>query len=117
RSFHLGALDETKTAAANRIVELTPETTAVLHQMMPLRVEPDMPVFTNVDGRPVDPHSFTEHWYRCLGALGIRVRGLYATKDTFVSLAMTWNANPAWLGQRMGDGERTRRRGGWRGGR
>jgi hypothetical protein len=37
----------------------------------------------------VDPHSFTAHWYRCLRALGIRVRGLYATKDTFVSLAMT----------------------------
>jgi integrase len=102
RSFYLGALDETKTAAANRTVELTPETTAVLHQIMPLRAEPDMPVFTNVDGRPVDPHSFTEHWYRCLRALGIRVRGLYATKDTFVSLAMTCNANPAWLEQQTG---------------
>ena len=102
RSFHLGALDETKTASANRVVELTPETVAVLRQMMPLRVEPDMPVFTNVDRRPVDPHSFTEHWYRCLRALGIRVRGLYTTKDTFVSLAMTCNASPAWLEQQTG---------------
>src|SRR5262249_4304344 len=103
RSFHLGALDETKTAAANRIVELTPETTAGLHQMMPLRGEPYMPGFTDVDARAGGPHSFTEHWYRCLRALGIRVRGLYATKDTtFVSLAMTCNANPAWLEQQTG---------------
>ena len=83
-------------------MELTPETVAVLRQIMPLRTEPDMPLFTNVDGRPVDPHSFTEHWYRCLRALGIRVRGLYATKDTFVSLAMTCSANPAWLEQQTG---------------
>ena len=74
----------------------------LLRQMMPLRVEPDMPVFTNVDGGPVDPNAFTDHWYGCLRALGIRVRGLYTTKDTFVSLAMTCNANPAWLEQQTG---------------
>src|SRR5262249_9688700 len=65
RSFHLGALDETKTSSANRTVELTPETVAILRRMMPVRVEPDLPVFTNVNGRPVEPHSFPEHWYRC----------------------------------------------------
>jgi hypothetical protein len=30
------------------------------------------------------------------------VRGLYTTKDTFVSLAMTCNASPAWLEQQTG---------------
>lgn len=50
----------------------------------------------------MDPHSFAEHWYRCLRALGIRVRGLYATKDTFVSLAMTCGVKPAWLEQQTG---------------
>ena len=83
RSFHLGALDETKTASANRVVELTPETVAVLRQLMPLRVEPDIPVFTNVDGdtcRPTGPSRITG---TLLARLGIRVRGLYSTKDTF----------------------------------
>jgi hypothetical protein len=30
------------------------------------------------------------------------VRGLYATKDTFVSLAITCSVNPAWLEQQTG---------------
>jgi hypothetical protein len=30
------------------------------------------------------------------------VRGLYTTKDTFVSIAMTCSASPAWLEQQTG---------------
>ena len=102
RSWHLGEMGETKTVAARRIVELAPDTVAVLRQMMPVRVEPDMPVFTNLDRAPIEPNSVLPHWYRCLRAVGVRVRGLYATKDTFVSLAMTRNVNPAWLEQQTG---------------
>src|SRR5215468_2508850 len=69
-----------------------------------------MPVFTNVDGRPVDPHSFTEHWYRCLRALGIRVRGLYSTKDTFVTTALRVDARKAWLEAQTGVNYATLRR-------
>lgn len=33
--------------------------------------------------------SLLPHWYACQPALGIRARGLYCTKDTFVTTAQT----------------------------
>ena len=93
---------KTKTKAARRAVQFTSETTALLKSIMPLHVEPDTPVFTNVDGEPIEPKVFSTHWYHCLRALGIRMRGLYCTKDTFCSLAVTRGVNPSWLEQQTG---------------
>ena len=39
-------------------------------------------------GAPVEPNSLLRHWYAGLRALGIRQRGLYAMKDTFVVTAL-----------------------------
>jgi hypothetical protein len=83
-------------------VQFTSETTALLKSIMPLHVEPDTPVFTNVDGEPIEPKVFSTHWYNCLRALGIRTRGPYGTKDTFCSLAVTRGVNPSWLEQQTG---------------
>ena len=47
------------------------------------------------------PRSST-HWYACLRALGIRTRGLYQTKHTFVSLALTAGVNVHWLEGQVG---------------
>jgi integrase len=111
RSYHSYTLNKgPKTERARRTVELMPETVEVLRQIMPLRVEPDTPVFTNVDGAPIEPKVFAAHWYRCLRALGLRVRGLYATKDTYVSLCMTRNVNPTWLEEQTGVAWATLRR-------
>jgi integrase len=92
----------TKTKAARRTVQFTSETTVLLESIMPLHVEPDTPVFTNVDGEPIEPKAFSTHWYNGLRALGIRTRGLYCTKDTFCSLAVTRGVNPSWLEQQTG---------------
>ena len=88
RSYHLGTYGAPKTRSARRTVLLLPETRRVLSQIQPLRVVPEMPVFTSTTGRPIEPKAFSEHWYRCLRALGLRVRGLYCAKDTFVSLTL-----------------------------
>jgi len=56
--------------------------------IQPLRVEPELPVFSNTVGKPIEPNSLLPHWYACQRALGIRVRGLYSTKDTLVSAAL-----------------------------
>ncbi len=69
---------------------------------LPLHLEPTRPLFTTTDGRPIEPKTFAAHWYRCLRSLSIRVRGLYCTKDTFVSLAMTAGAPVAWLEAQTG---------------
>ncbi len=102
RSRHLGQERATKTRAAGRIVQLTPETVAVLRAIQPLQVTPTAPVFTNLAGGPIEPKAFSTHWYHCLRALGLPIRGLYATKDTFVSLAMSRGVNLVWLEAQTG---------------
>jgi hypothetical protein len=42
-------------------------------------VTPERPVFTATEGEPIEPKTFSEHWYKCLRAPGLRVRGLYST--------------------------------------
>ena len=64
----------------------------------------------NLDGRPIEPKAFAGHWYRCLRAVGVRVRGLYATKDTYVSLAMSRGVDVAWLQEQAGVAYDTLRR-------
>ena len=59
-----------------------------MRAIQPLRVTPKMPVFTSTTGGPIEPNSLLPHWYGCQRALGIRVRGLYAMKDTFVTTAL-----------------------------
>jgi len=88
RSYHLRTYVPLKTRNARRTVQLMPETVTVLRATRPLHVTPETPVFTSTTGEPIEPKSFSEHWYRCLRALPLRVRGLYTTKDTFVSLAL-----------------------------
>ena len=53
-----------------------------------LRVTPEDPVFTHTRGGPIELNSLLPHWYAAQRANGIRVRGLYSTKDTFVSTAL-----------------------------
>ena len=102
RSFHLVVYAATKTKRSVRRVQLTDEVVALLRELQPLRVEPTTPLFTNLDGTPIEPKTFSAHWYACLRALGIRTRGLYQTKHTFVSLALTAGVNVHWLEGQVG---------------
>ncbi len=79
-----------------------PETVRILEALHPLDVKPEMPVFSNTNGRPIEPNSFLKPWYRCLLTLDIRVRGLYAMNDTNVSTALTVGVDIAWLEARDG---------------
>src|SRR5262249_60185749 len=60
--------------------------------------------------QPIEPKTFREHWYDCLRALGIRVRGLYSTKDTFVTTALQKGVKIAWLEAQTGVNYATLRR-------
>src|SRR4029077_12293216 len=53
---------------------------------------------------------FRAHWYVCLRELGIRQRGVYATKDTFVTTALLAGVKIAWLEQQTGVAYATLRR-------
>lgn len=43
-------------------------------------------------------------WYDCLRALGLRVRGLYCTKDTYVTRALQTVRDPRWVEKQTGVG-------------
>ena len=110
RSRHLWTYGEPKTASARRTVQLFPETVRLLRALVPLRVEPLMPVFTHTRGGPIEPNSLLPHWYAAQRASGIRVRGLYSTKDTFVTTALEAGVTIAWLETQTGVNYLTLRR-------
>ena len=110
RSRYLYAYGDPKTASARRTVDLFDATVDVLRAIQPLHVTPEMPVFVNTNGQPIEPNSMLPHWYRCLRACGIRVRGLYSTKDTFVTTALRVDARKAWLEAQTGVNYATLRR-------
>jgi integrase len=84
-SYHHGAVNGPKTRTARRSIELHPEMLSILRALRPLRPVPGQPVFTNLDGNRLRPTTFGHTWTRCLQALRIRHRGIYALKDTFVT--------------------------------
>jgi len=110
RSRHLWTYGEPKTASARRTVQLFPETVRLLRALAPLRMEPELPVFTHTRGGPIEPNSLLPHWYAAQRACGIRVRGLYSTKDTFVTTALEAGVTIAWLETQTGVNYLTLRR-------
>jgi hypothetical protein len=110
RSRHLWTYGEPKTAGARRTVQLFPETVRLLRALQPLRVDPTTPVFLNTRGGPIEPNSLLPHWYAAQRALGLRVRGLYSTKDTFVTTALDAGVKIAWLETQTGVNYLTLRR-------
>ena len=102
RSRHLYSYNAPKTPSARRTVELFPESVRVLRAIQPLHGRPDAPVFTTTTGTPIEPKTFSAHFYRCLRALGIRQRGIYACKDTFVTTALQAGVKIAWLEAQTG---------------
>jgi integrase len=102
RSYHRYGYHPPKTRSARRRVELFSETVHVLRDLLPLHVTPDLPVFTTTAGQPIEPKTFSDHWYDCLRSLGLRVRGLYCTKDTYVSHALQKVGSIEWVEQQTG---------------
>jgi integrase len=101
RSRHLYEDSATKIERAQRHVELLPETVRMVAAIQPVRVAPAMPVFVNTVGRPLEPRAFLPHWYACLRALGIRSRGIYSCKDTYLSTVLPLKPIP-WIEEQTG---------------
>lgn len=111
RCRHLGgALDhvkggdtgDPKTGSADRWVELLPQTVALLRSIVPSHAKPEQWAFTTMRGEPIEPKSFSEHWYDAQRALGLRVRGLCCTKHTFVTTALQAGVKQTWLEAQTG---------------
>ena len=109
RSRSLRSESAPKTSAAARVVRLTARNVEVLKQVIELRAQPDDYVFKNSLGHPIDQRSFYKIFCGLQRVLGIRLRDLYATKDTYVSVALTKGVNLTWLSEQTGVMESTLR--------
>jgi integrase len=94
RSRTFGEDNAPKTAGSERVIDLAPFVVTVLRAEQPLHVRHDGFVFVNSAGRPIGVKAFTQWtWNPTLRRLGLRPRKFYATRHTFISLALTrgWN--------------------------
>ncbi len=52
---------------------------------------------------PIDQRDWPrDHWHAALRATGVRPRKFYATRHTFISVALTNGVNVKWLAERCG---------------
>jgi integrase len=63
RSRHLYDYGAPKTESADHWVELFPSVVETLRALQRLRVEPDTPVVATTTGTPIEPKTFSAHWY------------------------------------------------------
>ena len=99
RSRYLGGEASPKTRGSARTITLLPGVCAVLRELMPLHVDPDGYVFTNArNGGPINASTWpADHWRAALRATGVRPRKFYATRHTFISVALSRGVNLKWL--------------------
>jgi len=92
-----------KTQNSQRTITLQPDVVAILRAAQPLYVTPDTFVFTTPTGRPLDTDRFVEsRWHRALRATGTRPRKFYATRHTFISVALSRGCKAKWVAKYCG---------------
>src|SRR5215510_14432142 len=91
-----------KTTASERTLELADVVVAVLRNAKPLHATEETFVFTNTDVRPIFVDNFGKMWHPALRAVGLRPRKFYATRHTFISLALTKGARIKWVAEYCG---------------
>ena len=103
KSRYLGAESETKTRASERTIRMLPGVADLLKSRKPLHVTETDYVFRNQEGNPIDEDKWRKkHWYRALRAAGVRERKFYATRHTYISVALSVGVNMKWLAEQCG---------------
>jgi len=105
RSRYHGAESAPKTRGSERTVYLLPIVRNTLRRALARGAGPDDYVFTNeVTGGPIDQGEWArEFWHRPLTELEIKPRKFYATRHTFISIALTKGVNMKWLAEQCGN--------------
>jgi integrase len=92
-----------KTQNSQRTITLQPDVVAILRATQPLHLTPDTFVFATPTGRPLDTDRFVEsRWHRALRATGTRPRKFYATRHTFISVALSRGCKAKWVAKYCG---------------
>lgn len=92
-----------KTARSNRTIDIRPEVVAILAPTQPMHATHATYVFPKAGStRPIDQKAAAIVWRRAIRALGIRQRKFYATRATFISVALSRGINLKWLADYCG---------------
>ena len=97
----------TKTPGSFRSVAIDDETAGLIGMLVPLRTRPDDFLFHAPEGGAIDQGKLGRLFVDAQRVKRIRLRGLYATKDTFCSLYLTNGGRLEWLSAQTGVGQRT----------
>jgi integrase len=93
----------TKTVASEREIAIGEPIIALLKEIKPLHVTENDFVFKNQEGNPIIEDKWrAKYWYRALRACGVRARKFYATRHTFISVALTRGVKIKWLAEYCG---------------
>jgi len=103
KSRYYGSENATKTSGSERDVVLLPMVVELLKATKPLHATESDYVFKNHEGSPINEDKWRKkHWYRALRALGTKPRKFYATKHTYISVALSAGCNLKWLAEQCG---------------
>jgi integrase len=93
-----------KTEGSTREIKLLPNVLDVLRAMPKLlHTDEDTYFFRNPEGGPITTTDWPrKSWYPVLTVLGIRPRKFYATKHTFISVALSNGCNLTWVAEQCG---------------
>jgi integrase len=103
KSRHLGMESAPKTRASQRTISLLPTVVELLGFLKPLNaIETDY-VFCEATGKPIDASEWRKrHWSKALRAKEIRPRKFYATRHTYISVALSHGVNIKWIAEQCG---------------
>jgi integrase len=103
KSRHLGAEAAPKTRGSRRTIRLLPTVVELLGFMKPLYVTESDYVFRGATGKPLDAAEWSRrHWHKALRAKEIRPRKFYATRHTYISVALSHGVKMKWLAEQCG---------------
>ena len=103
-----GVEAEPKTGAREVCLDRAPEVMDALreHQRRSMAQGRPRYVFSTSRGTPFSQEDLNRDvWHPTLRRIGLRPRGQYAIKDTYVTLAMSSGEDPGWLARQVGTSE------------
>jgi integrase len=103
-SRYLGSESATKTQHSERTIRLLPIVRDALRDLRPVHATEETYVFVNAkNGGPIEQREWPkDHWRGALTGTGIRPRKFYATKHTFISVALTEGLNLTFIAEYCG---------------
>ena len=102
-SFAKGRVDQVKSEASRRDVQMSSVLRSALRAQAALTHDRSEYVFRNRGGNPIEARNFARRtWYPLLRQLGLQPRRPYQTRHTCATLWLAAGENPEWIARQLG---------------